>query len=221
MKIGILGGTFNPVHYGHLRAAEEIQEIFVFDKLLFIPVGKPPFKKPRTIAAHHRYEMTKIAIKNNPPFDMSDIEIKTRGTSYSVDTINKLSNKYKSAEFFFILGIDSFLDLPKWKQPRRLMGLTNLVIISRPGFSFVDLLSSPYLVNVNKRILREIDRGIRTRFSFDLNTGKKAFLCKVPELDISASRIRNLVRVGKNIKYLLPDSVESYIISHKLYTRSE
>ncbi len=217
MKIGILGGTFNPIHYGHLRAAEEVQEVFVFDKLLFMPSGKPPLKKPSLIDAHYRYEMTKLAIKGNPFFDISDIEIKTKGASYSVETISKLTNKYKNAEFFFIIGIDVFLDLPKWKQPLRLMKLTNLVIVSRPGFCFTDLSSSPYFPNIHKKTLREFDEGTRRRFSFSLNTGKKAFLCKVTKLDISASRIRSLAKTGKNIKYLLPDSVESYIISHKLY----
>lgn len=217
MRIGILGGTFNPIHYGHLRVAEEVQEVFVFDKLLFIPDGKPHFRKPRLIDAYHRYKMTKVAIKGNPSFDISDIEIKTQGTSYSVETISKLVDKYKNADFFFILGIDAFLDLPGWKQPRRLMELTNFVIISRPGFYFTNLSSSPYFTNVHKKTLKEFDEGTKRRFSFNLKKGKKAFLCKVTEFDISASCIRSLIKAGKNIKYLLPDSVESYIISHKLY----
>jgi len=220
MRIGILGGTFNPIHYGHLRAAEEVQKMFSLNKVLFIPAGKPHFKKSGLISAHHRYKMAKIAIKSNQVFDISDIEIKTRGISYSVETITRLANKYKNDELFFILGIDAFLDLPKWKQPLRLMELTNFIIISRPGFAFIDLHSSPYLVNLHKRTLRKIDRGTKTKFSINLGTGKKAFLCKVAELNISASRIRSLIKSGKSIKYLLPDSVESYIISHKLYVRN-
>jgi nicotinate-nucleotide adenylyltransferase len=217
MKIGILGGTFNPIHHGHLRAAEEIQDVFGFDKVIFIPTGKPAFKKSGLISARHRYEMTKIAINENPDFDISDIEIKNRGTSYSVDTITKLTDNIKNAEFFFILGIDAFLDLPKWKDPLRLMELTNFVIISRPGYSFVDLLSSPYLLNVRKETLVKIDRGKKKKSALTLSSGKKAFLCKVAELNISASRIRSLIKSGKSIKYLLPETVESYIISHKLY----
>jgi nicotinate-nucleotide adenylyltransferase len=221
MKIGIFGGTFNPIHYGHLRAVEEVQEMLALDKVLFIPSGKPPFKKTGLISARHRYEMTAIAIKNNPLFEISDIEIRTSAISYSVETLNKLIKKYKNAEFFFILGIDAFLDLPKWKQPRRLMALTNLVIISRPGFSFADLLSATYLENVHKKTLKEVESGARTGFSYELGSGKKVFLCKIAGLDISASRIRSLVRAGRTIKYLLPDSVESYIISHKLYRNSQ
>jgi nicotinate-nucleotide adenylyltransferase len=212
MKIGILGGTFNPIHYGHLRAAQEIQDIFTFDKILFIPAGMPPFKKKELINARSRYEMTKIAIQNNPYFDISDIEMKKHAVSYSIETIKRLT-------LFFILGIDAVLDLPKWKQPQQLLTLTNLIVISRPGFSFVDLCSTPYFADVKKKTLREIDRGDKTGFSFELDTDRKAYLCKISGLEISASRIRALIKEGKSTKYLLPDSVESYIISHKLYSQ--
>jgi nicotinate-nucleotide adenylyltransferase len=217
MRIGILGGTFNPIHYGHLRAAQEVQEIFVFNELLFIPSGRPPFRKPWLIDARHRYEMTKIAIKDNPSFEISDIEIKTKGTSYSIETVSRLKDRYKNAEFYFIIGIDAFLDLPKWKQPVKFTELTNLIIISRPGFSFNEISSSPYFPNLHKKTMKEFDDGKRKRFSFGLKSGKKAFLCRVTELDISASCIRGLIKTGKNIKYLLPESVESYIITNKLY----
>jgi len=221
MKIGILGGTFNPIHYGHLRAAQEVQESFAFDKLLFIPSGETPFKKPWLVNVRYRYEMTKAALKGNPAFGISDIEIKTRGTSYSVDTLKKLADKHKNADFFFILGIDAFLDLPKWKQPLTLMELTNFIVISRPGFSFAALTSSPYFTNVQKKTLKRFNEGKRKEIYFNIKKGRKAFLYRVTALDISASRIRSLVKTGKRIKYLLPDSVESYIISHKLYTREE
>lgn len=221
MRIGILGGTFNPIHYGHLRAAEEVQEMFALDKILFIPSGKPALKKSELISARHRYEMTKIALKKNPLFDISNIEIKTRATSYSVITLSRLTSEYKKSEFFFMLGVDAFLDLPKWKEPARLMEFTNLIIISRPGFSFIDLSASPYLANVSKKTLKELDKGIKTKVSFNPKTGKKTSLCKVTGLNISASRIRDLVRAGESIKYLLPDSVESYIISHTLYRKKQ
>ena len=145
------------------------------------------------------------------------MEVKTRGISYSVKTMERLTLKHKETEFFFILGIDTFLDIPKWRQPSRLMKLANMVVISRPGFSFLDLCISPYLAGVQKKTLREVDSGKRKTFSFNLKTGRKLFLCRVSELEISASAIRDFVRSGKSIKYLLPDSVESYIISHKLY----
>ncbi len=217
MKIGILGGTFNPVHYGHLRAAEEVQKVFVFDKILFIPSGKPSFKKPLLVNARFRHEMTRIAVRGNPFFSVSDIETKNRGISYSVDTLRKLTDKYRNAGFYFILGIDAFLDVPKWKLPLEFLELTNLVIVSRPGYAFSGLYQCPYFTDVSRKTLREFDKGKSKKYTLNLETGRKAYFLKIPDLNISASCIRNLIKTGKSIKYLLPDSVESYIISNKLY----
>jgi len=221
MKIGIFGGAFNPIHYGHLRVAEEVRESLCLDKILFIPSGKPPFKKPDLARASHRYKMLKIAIEGNPHFKISNIEMKTPGKSYSVDTVKRLKERYKKSEFFFILGIDAFFELPRWKQPHRLLSLTNFVIISRPGYSFTELSSSPYLKGVSKKILKKLDNGLITEFSFPLSSGRRCILCRVTALNISASGIRNLIKKGKNVKYLLPEPVKSYIISHKLYHKSE
>ncbi|MBI5196843.1 MAG: nicotinate-nucleotide adenylyltransferase [Nitrospirae bacterium] len=217
MRLGIFGGTLNPIHYGHLRAAEEVRGMLKLDKILFIPSGKPPFKKPELASGGRRYEMTKIAVRGNPFFDVSDIELKRRGVSYTVDTLSSLTGKFKNAEFFFILGIDAFLDLPLWKESDKLLGLANIVVISRPGFSFADLASSPYLKGGAVKTLRGFDKGDKTSLSFKAGSGSKIFLCRITGLDISASSARRLIRSGKSIKYLLPDSVESYIISNKIY----
>jgi nicotinate-nucleotide adenylyltransferase len=220
MKLGIFGGTFNPIHYGHLRAAQEVQDFFAFDKVLFIPAGRPSFRKPELISARYRYEMTKIAIEKNPCFEISDFEIRANSISYSVETVEHLTTVYKNAELFFIIGIDAFLDLPKWKQPDRLLQLANVIIISRPPTLFVELLSLPFFKSVQKETLNEMDRGIKASCSFPLNIGGKAFLYRISGLEISASRIRSLIQEGKSIKYLLPESVEFYIISHKLYNHT-
>lgn len=219
MKIGIFGGTFNPVHYGHLRAAEEVQEVFAFDRFLFVPAGQPPLKRSTIPDPHHRYEMTKIALRGNKLFKISDIETKSEGPSYSVETVRRLKKKYRWCDLFFIIGIDAFLDVPKWKQPDRLIDSANFIIISRPGYCFSDLFSSPYFAGTTKKRLREFDRGRGRRISMRFKTGKTAFLFKITGIDISASRIRTLMNRGKSIKYLLPESVESYIISHKLYKK--
>ncbi len=216
-KIGIYGGTFNPIHYGHLRTAEEVFEFFTLDRVLFIPSGLTPFDKPDLAKPERRYSMVKTAINGNPRFRISNIELKTIGKSYTVDTIRKLKEKYKDSELFFILGIDAFLDLPCWKQPDKLIRLANLVIISRPGYSFSDLVSSPYMDGVSRRILKELDKGSRTTFAFDISTKQQCHLCNVTGLNISASGIRKLIISGGNINYLLPESVKSYIISNKLY----
>jgi len=217
MRIGIYGGTFNPVHYGHLRTAEEVRAMLSLDKILFIPAGKTPFEKPDMARAAHRFNMVKEAIAGNPDFEISDMEFKSRSKSFTIDTVEKLREKYTGSELFFILGIDAFLDLPHWKQPGRLVDLAHFVVISRPGHTFSGLTSSPYLRRVSRKTLREIDAGMKNVFSFDISESRKGFLCRVTALDISASNIRNLIVSGKKIKYLLPDSVESYIISHKLY----
>ncbi len=216
-KIGIYGGTFNPIHYGHLRTAEEVFEMLSLDRVLFIPSGVTPFDKPDPVKPEHRYKMVKAAIKGNPRFRISNIELKTGGKSFTVDTIMKLKEKYKERELFFILGIDAFLDLPSWKQPDRLMRHSNMVVLSRPGYSFCDLALSPYLEGVSKRTLKELDKGTRTEFTFKTSTKQKCHLCNVTGLNISASGIRKSIMSGGNINYLLPESVKSYIISNKLY----
>jgi nicotinate-nucleotide adenylyltransferase len=216
-KIGIFGGAFNPVHYGHLRTAEDILEILSLDKVIFIPAGKPPFNKPGMAKASHRYEMVKAAIRGNPRFSISGIEVNNRRKSYTVDTIKHLKKLYERSELYFVLGIDAFVDMPSWKHPEKLVDMTNLVIISRPGYSFQDLYSSPFVKDVSKRMLRELDRGNRREYSFDISGEQKGYMCRVTALNISASSIRNLISNGKNINYLLPDSVKSYIISNKLY----
>jgi nicotinate-nucleotide adenylyltransferase len=217
MKIGIFGGTFNPVHYGHLRAAEEVQELFSFDRFFFIPAGRPPFRKPALVDIRHRYEMMRIAVKNSRSFSVSDIEMRTQGPSYSVETIKELLARYRRSELFFIIGIDAFVDLPKWREPLELAELTNFIVISRPGSCFSELSASPILFRVPREDLRKFDSGKRKRLKYKLGTGKYAYLCRITGLDISASSIRKLVKEGKSIKYLLPESVESYIISHTLY----
>jgi len=217
MRLGILGGAFNPIHYGHLRTAEEVLESLNLDTILFIPSGRPPFDKPDLAGAVHRYNMVRTAIEGNPHFKISDVEIRRRGRSYTIDTIKRLRRDFKGAEFYLVLGIDAFLDMPKWKCPEDIVNLTNIVIISRPGFRFIDLVSSPYLKGIQRRFLREMDSGKRTEFSHPISMNKKAIFCNVTELSISASRIRELIKEGRSINYLLPDSVKSYIISHKLY----
>jgi len=217
VKLGIFGGTFNPIHYGHLRTAEEVLEALGLNTVLFIPSGRPPFDKPDLAEAVHRYNMVRMAIEGNPHFKISDVEIRRRGRSYTIDTIKRLRRDFKGAEFYLILGIDAFLDMPKWKGPEEIMSLTNIVIISRPGFRFIDLASSPYLEGIQKKALRELDNAKRAMLSYPLSMDKEAILCIVTGLGISASHIRALIRGGSSIRYLLPESVKSYIISNNLY----
>jgi nicotinate-nucleotide adenylyltransferase len=216
MKIGIFGGTFNPIHYGHLRAAEEVRGKADLDKILFIPAGNPPLKTEDIADAAHRYEMVRLAIADNRFFELSDIECRSAGKSYTVNTIEELKRVHSGSDFFFILGIDAFLDLPNWRQPEMLVALTNFVIISRPDFRFSGLVESPYL-EINVGDLKDIDNLGAEAYKTKLKSKKDALLLKLTDMDISSTEIRRLIKQDKSIKYLLPPGVQFYIITNGLY----
>jgi nicotinate-nucleotide adenylyltransferase len=218
LRIGIFGGTFNPVHYGHLRAAEEVRERLSLDRVLFIPSGNPPLKTEDIAEAIQRFKMVSLAIKDTRLFDALDIECASPKKSYTVNTLETLLGRYRSSVLFFILGIDAFLDIPNWRQPDTLVSLVNFAVISRPGRRFSDLASSPYL-KVNEGLLRRLDDGETEMLSAPLTSGKEAVLMRVTQMDISSTGIRACLRKGLSIKYLLPEGVESFIISHKLYNK--
>jgi len=216
LKVGIFGGTFNPIHYGHLRAAEEVREKLEFDKILFIPSGSPPLKIKELADAKHRYKMTRLAIVTNRLFELSDIECRLSGKSYTVKTVEELKKNNPEIEFSFILGIDAFLDVTNWWHPERLITLANFVIISRPDFRFIDLQISPY-IKINRRILKRLDNAEIETYTIKLKSSRNATFLRLTPIGISSTGIRRLLKEGKSIKYLLPAEVESYIIANKLY----
>jgi nicotinate-nucleotide adenylyltransferase len=216
MKVGIFGGTFNPIHYGHLRAAEEVREKLGLDKILFIPSGSPPLKIKELADAKHRYKMTRLAIVTNRLFELSDIECRLSGKSYTVKTVEELKKNNPEIEFSFILGIDAFLDVTNWWHPERLITLANFVIISRPDFRFIDLQISPY-IKINRRILKRLDNAEIETYTIKLKSSRNATFLRLTPIGISSTGIRRLLKEGKSIKYLLPAEVESYIIANKLY----
>jgi len=219
MRIGVFGGTFNPVHYGHLRAAEEVRESLGLERILFVPAGVPPLKSSELEAVKHRYSMTELAIASNRFFEISDIECKKSERSYSVDTVQELKALYPDSELFFILGTDAFMDLPNWRQPEKLTALVDFVIIARPSCVFADIANSPYL-EVKKDVLLKLDQGIIDSYNATLKSGRTAVLLRITPMAVSATHIRALLQKNKSVKYLLPESVESYIISHGLYTKT-
>jgi len=216
MKIGIFGGTFNPIHYGHLRAAEEVREKFDLTKVVFIPAKNPPLKTGELLKSEHRYKMTELALSGNIFSEISDIGFKRPGKSYSVQTLEEMQRIFPDMDLCFILGIDAFLEIPTWYQPERLLSLADFIVISRPSFRFVDLLSSPY-VDVSRNELEKLDEAEAESWRSTLKGKRVITALKIPLLDISATEIRRRIREGKSVKYLLPESVESYIISNKLY----
>jgi nicotinate-nucleotide adenylyltransferase len=215
-KLGIFGGTFNPIHFGHLRVAAEARELAGLDTVIFIPSGNPPLKTEDIAPAQHRYAMTELAVKGNPSFDLLDLECRTRNKSYTIKTLEKLRQLYPDDSLYFILGIDAFLDIPNWYRPERLLGLADFLILSRPGCRFSDLTASPYL-SVRKEIMKKLDIRTMPSYSTKLKNGNTAMLLNVCPVTISATDIRTRIAQGKSVKYLLPADVESYILSHKLY----
>jgi nicotinate-nucleotide adenylyltransferase len=217
MRVGIFGGTFNPIHYGHLRAAEEIWGKLEFDKILFIPSANPPLKTDDLADATHRYRMAELAIAKNKFFRISDIELKIPGKSYTLKTLRKLIKSYAEVEFSFILGIDAFLDIGNWWNPEKLLKIVNFVIISKPPYCFMDLQNSHYITNIDKKILKKLDNAELEISIIKLKSKKDAILIKLTPMGISSTEIRRLIKYGESIKYLLPEEVESYIISNRLY----
>jgi nicotinate-nucleotide adenylyltransferase len=212
-RIGILGGTFNPVHYGHLRAAEEIRELFNLEKVLFITAARPPHKHPYpVIPFEQRHHLVTLAIYEEPYFVALDIENQRPGRSYSVETIKDLRKEYGSeAEFYFIAGLDAFLEIPTWKNFLELFGETAFVVLSRPGYKPQDLglviqesLSSEYRFSESKEAY--IHQDLKT-----------IYYREVTHLDISSTRIRQYVRQKRSIRFLVPPSVEKYIWGKGLY----
>lgn len=214
ISAGILGGTFNPIHFGHLRIAEEVREKIALKKVLFIPSGNPPLKFTNLAPAPDRYEMVRLAIEGNPCFSISDIECSRPGKSYTVETIRLLKERAPDHLFHLILGTDAFLDIPTWHEPEELMGSVHFVVVSRPGHLFSSL--APW-VTADAGSLTDLDMRRRTVIKTHLTSGKNCYLLNVTPLDISATAIRRLIRNNRSTKYLLPAVVESYIISRKLY----
>lgn len=212
MRIGLLGGTFNPVHFGHLRAAEEMRERLSLDKVLFIPAGIPPLKHSDLAEAELRLSMTELAVSSNESFEVSDIECGSPETSYSVNTVSRLKEAYGGSDLYFILGVDAFMDLPNWREPERLAGLVDFAVVNRPPHAFTEVVASPYVE------LEELgEPGEAGVYRVPLRGGRTAVLAGITALDISATEIRSLVREGRSVKYLLPENVESFIILHGLY----
>ncbi len=215
-KFGILGGTFNPIHYGHLAAAEEIRDRLKLDRILFIPSSLPPHKQEEDIpSAVQRLEMVRLAIAGNPHFKVSDIEVKRGGKSYTIDTVEALRDAHPGTDFHFIAGLDSFLDIRTWHRWENLLSLCNFIVLSRPGYRFADLARITFMKRADKE-LNALERGEITEAV--VQAGEfRIYLETIPLYDISSTDIRRRVKQTRTIKYHLPDAVENYIIQNKLY----
>jgi len=200
MKWGLLGGTFDPIHIGHLRCAEEVLEIFDLNMIIIVPASKPPHKIDAAITSfHYREQMIMQAIEGNPVFSFSDVEKRREDTSYSVETVEYILKKYmENLKLYFILGQDAFHAIQTWKDWQRLLLLCNFVVMTRPGYE-------------DRGMEGILPADFASRFTYDDTvkgfrgpTGHVIFFRGVTFLDISSSDIRQRVREGKSIKYLVP-----------------
>lgn len=215
-KLGIFGGTFNPIHYGHLAAAEEVRNRLKLDRVLFIPSFLPPHKQEEDApSAAQRMEMVRLATAGNPNFRPSDIEIKRGGRSYTIDTVEALRQTHPGTELTFITGLDSFLDIQTWHDWEKLLTLCGFAVLSRPGYRFVDLMKINFMKHAEKELIK-LDRG--ELMHAVVRSGAFTVCLELITLyDISSTDIRRRVKEGGSIKYLLPEAVETYIIENKLY----
>jgi nicotinate-nucleotide adenylyltransferase len=219
LKLGLLGGSFNPIHNGHLTIARLVREQLRLDQVLFIPTGDPPHKRDGSLApAKDRYEMVRLALVGTPSFQLSDIEIRRSGKSYSIDTIRELQRQFgSSTELYFLIGLDAFLDFPNWKEPMELLRACRFVVVPRPGQSFRSLADMPLLPALDARALDRLDAGVLPQLDIAMPACKGITCLPIPPCSISASDIRQRIRQKTTQANMLPPPVESYILQHRLY----
>lgn len=202
-RIGLFGGTFNPIHYGHLRGAEEVREMFNLDRIIFIPSGIPPLKGSEVIEGFHRYEMVRLATTGNPCFEVSDYEIKLREPCYTVNTLDYFLRIYREHTLLFIIGVDAFLEIHKWYKPDELLRKIDFIVMARPNFD----LESTNL----------IEKDCSAGFFRIRNSDKRLYYANITPIPLSSTLLRQALRDRRSIRYLTPDSVIDYISQHNLY----
>ncbi len=212
-RLGLFGGTFNPIHYGHLRSAEEVCEALALDHLWFIPAGHPPHKTAQGITSFEvRLEMSRLAVGDHPVMSVSDLEGRRPGRSYSIETLRQIRLEVGPTwELYFILGLDAILEIATWKDYKDLFAMSHFVVLDRPGYD------RQRLGEVLLGEVHPLFRPLQGERSFQHPSGHNVVLQETTLMDISGTGIREMVRCGRSIRYLLPEAVREYIITHKLY----
>jgi nicotinate-nucleotide adenylyltransferase len=216
VKLGILGGTFNPIHYGHLRIAEEVRQEFGLERVLFMPAAVPPHKPlAGDLPFAERAAMVSLAIEGNRAFSLCDIEGRRGGTSWLIDTLRQLKSEFPADDLYFIMGSDSFADIGRWKEYGEYFSLVNLIVAERPGTSTRQLAAT--LPADLADVLAWDESGRRLLHS----QGTSVSFYQGTLLDISSRDIRRLVASGRSLSYLVPDSVARFITEKRLYINAE
>ena len=200
MRFGLFGGTFNPVHYGHLRSAEDVREGMALDHVIFIPSAAPPHKDPsRILPSEHRVKMTEIAIRGNPAFECSDVECRRSGRSYSIETIRFFrENSGFEGSFFFIMGLDAFLDITTWRDFHEIFSLCNFVITTRPGYT-----RRPIDEILPIEVVRDFCYD-EVKHCYRHSSGYSLYIQEITFMDLSATKIREAVRAGSTNRHMTP-----------------
>ena len=221
MRIGLFGGTFNPIHYGHIRAALEVREGFPLDECHFIPAAIPPHKTMDGVAnAGDRLEMIQRAISGHNGFSVCDVELQRSGPSYSIDTVEYLKTTLpRGSNLFLMLGVDAFLEFDTWKSYARLLQVIPVIVMARPTPTYGQSINRWQTLEdfVHLKISAEYTYS-RSKACFSHPDRQPVYVCDVTLLDISSSKIRQLLRTGRSARFLLPEPVESYIRSRGLYS---
>src|SRR5260221_10843447 len=216
MRIGIFGGTFNPIHCGHLRSAEDVRDAFSLDHVYFVPAARPPHKSGEAIApVAHRLRMVELAVADNPFFAASSIELERAGPSYSVDTIRHFLSAFHPSAIAFIVGIDAFRELHSWKAYETIPALCDVIVTSRPGEE------NPALEDFLPVALKDTFWYDSSAHMFRHVSGHFLTLHSINGLSIASSTIRAMIYQRRSIRYLVPPTVETYIDCHHLYQTEE
>ncbi len=191
MRLGLYGGTFDPIHLGHLILAEACREACGLDRVWFVVAGAPPHKPGGRTDVGHRLEMARLAVAGNPAFEVSEIETRRPGPHYSVETLEAVARERPEDELFFLIGADSLVDLPHWREPGKILRLATLVVANRPGFE-----PPPFDVPPDARPIRRVT---------------------IPPIGIASHEVRRALLEGRSVRYQVPRAVEAYIDAHGLY----
>ncbi len=214
-RLGIMGGTFDPVHLGHLRTAEEALDLLDLDRVLFVPSADPPHKPGREVLGfEHRWRMLELSIAGNPRFELSDIERRLPGKSFTVNSLRRLTQEHPGAELSFLVGLDAFLEIDTWYKFSELFELAEIVVLRRSGFGEADV--EDFLA---RRISCEYKR-VSGSGTFTHPLMRPVHYLRNTRLDISSTGIRRLAAQGRSIRYLVPPDAESYIHRGKFYSDS-
>lgn len=216
-RIGLLGGTFDPVHNCHLSIARQAQRALSLDRVIFIPSGVPPHKSHESLTpAHHRLRMVQRAVEELPGFTVSGVEANATETSYTIDTVRKLRETVKG-ELWFIIGLDAFLDIAGWKSADALLTSMNFLVLSRPHVPFSRVTSLTLFPPLPLSQLERLDEGQQQRLDHPIGAQTTITFLRTDPCEISSSAVRERIRKGEDVAGWLPLPVHSYILEHKLY----